>query len=105
MMNDKTTKELASKILNKNATRKFYDVKETTYILQQYGLAHNEKKTRDLIRQQKLVARNKGTDPNDRRSGFEISEKAIYDFVTGEIPIIKDLYKMLEEKTNKINQK
>lgn len=88
-------------LINKQATNKFYDVKEATDILSKYGISHNEKKTRDLIAKNRLKATAKGDNPNDRRSGYKVSEKAIYDLVTEEIPIIKDMLEKLIPKAPK----
>lgn len=90
-------------LVRKSATNKFYNVKETTEILAQYGLAFNEKKTRDLIAKNRLKGQLKGTNPDDRRSGYEISEKSIYDLVVSEIPIMKDLLDVVQQnkKTSK----
>lgn len=78
-------------ILSKLRTNKKYDVKQATVILYQYGISHNEKKTRDLIAKGKLVAKEKGN-PGDRRSGYEIKESDIYDLVVSEIPIMKPIF-------------
>lgn len=86
-------------LLNKSATNKFIDVKKTTEILAQYGISHNEKKTRDLIAKGRLKARGKGDNPNDRRSGYEISEKNIYDLVVQEIPIMKQFLDLAHSAT------
>ena len=105
MLSEKTIHELSDKPLSKNSTRKTYDVREATVILQQFGLSHNEKKTRDLISKNKLKARSKG-DENDRRSGYEMTEKALYDFVVGDIPILKKWFDEILEyrKLNDKNQ-
>lgn len=87
-------------LVSKLATNKFYNVSEATDILSKYGISHNEKKTRDLIAKNKLKARGKGTNPNDRRSGYEVSEKAIYDLIIEEIPIMKDMLEQLIGKAS-----
>lgn len=92
MVSAKSASDLTDKLLNKNATRKTYDVSEATIILQSYGLSHNEKKTRDLIAKGKLRATKRGEDERDRRSGYEMTEKALYDLVVNEIPIMKKIF-------------
>lgn len=80
-------------LLNKFSTKTMYDVKESTDILNKFGISHNEKKTRELILKGKLSAKNKNkNNENDRRSGYEISEKALYDLVVNEIPIMKVIF-------------
>lgn len=74
-------------------TNKHYTTLEATEILMQWGLSINEKKTRDLIRTGKLEAKRAGDDPNDRRSGYQITGKNLYDFIIDQIPIAKDLLK------------
>lgn len=85
-------------VMNKFVTSRFRNVKETTEILQLYGLSKNEKKTRELIRSKRLVARKEeGVHEDDRRSGYVISEKAIYDFIVESIPIMKEIFEELKE--------
>lgn len=83
--------------LSKFSTARYYDVKQATDILQRFGIAHNEKKTRDLIGKGKLVAKSNGS-PNDRRSGYSVSEKALYDLVVTEIPIMKEVFEHFNAK-------
>jgi len=92
-------------IVNKLSTNKFYDVKETTEILEKYGISHNEKKTRDLIAKGRLKARAKGENANDRRSGYEVSEKNIYDLIVQEIPIMKDFLDLASSATKEASKK
>jgi len=83
--------------LSKFSTAKYYDVKQATDILQRFGISHNEKKTRELIAKGKLVAKSNGS-PNDRRSGYSVSEKALYDLVVTEIPIMKEIFEHFNAK-------
>lgn len=87
-------------------TNKTYNVVETTEILIQWGLSINEKKTRDLIAKKRIDAKRAGSE-NDRRSGYLITGKAIYDFIIEEIPIAKTLLKerLKPAKQNKATRK
>jgi hypothetical protein len=76
---------------NKFSSNKYYKVPEVTEILIQWGLSKNDKKTRDLITRGRLQAIKAGNDPDDRRSGYMISEKSIYDFIISQIPIAKEI--------------
>ena len=88
-------------VLNKFNTRTEYDVKETTDILSVFGLAHNERKTREIISKGRLKGEFSGKNPNDRRSGYVVTEKALYDFVVGEIPIMKEIFEHFKENKPK----
>ena len=90
-------------ILSKFKTNSKLDVKEATDILMQFGISHNEEKTRDLIAKGKLAATAKGNNPRDRPSGYVITEKAIYDLVITEIPIMKDIFEHINSENTKKN--
>ncbi|HDR7743930.1 hypothetical protein OCD85_27640 [Bacillus pacificus] len=83
--------------LSKFATKRKYTVKEATSILTEFGISKSIKTTRDLITKGELKATLKGDNPNDRRSGYEISEKALYDLVVKRIPIMKDYFVALKK--------
>jgi hypothetical protein len=76
---------------NKASLTNYYKVPEATEILAQWGISKTEKKTRDLISKNRLNAKTAGNNPNDRRSGFLISEKSIYDLIVEEIPLAKQI--------------
>jgi hypothetical protein len=81
----------------KEAGRKTYDVKQTTEFLKQYGLSNSEKKTRDLILKGKLRGKSAGENPDDRRAGKKVSERAIYDYIVSEIPILEDIFEEIRK--------
>lgn len=83
---------------SKFATNKNYKVPEATEILAHWGIAKTEKKTRDLISKGKLKAEKAGDNPDDRRSGYLITEKAIYELITSEIPAAKEAIEIINEK-------
>lgn len=102
---NKKAKDLHNIVVNKNKTRTIYDVPEATDILRQYGLSTGDQMTRYLIRNKRLDARNKSNNPNDKKSGFEITEKALYDFIVTEIPIMKHFFETLYEKERQVPKK
>jgi len=91
-------------ILNRFATNRKYNVKESTEILAQYGIAKTEKRTRELIRQSQLRAEKVGH-PQDHRSGYEVTEKALYDLVIERIPAMKEIFEKLSAGEDKSKKK
>lgn len=91
-------------IINPSKTRKIYDLKQATEILKQYGLSHNVNKTNNLILKGRLVALNSDS-PDRWRTGLEVTEKAIYDYVIKEIPIMKEILKELNKTEIKTENK
>ena len=81
--------------LNKASLTKYYKIPEVTGILKQWGISKSDKKTRELILRNKMIAKMAGDNPNDRRSGLLVSEKSIYDLIVEEIPLAKEI---MEEK-------
>lgn len=74
-----------------------YDVAKATEILREYGLVKDAKGTRLLIQKGRLHANHNGNNPDDRRAGYSITGKAIYDLVTREIPAVDKLLKRIDE--------
>lgn len=83
-------------------SRRDYIVPEVTDILKQWGISHNDKKTRDLIQKGKLIARSAGQDPKDKRAGYLIRESDVYKLILEEIPIYKEI---IEPKIKKADKK
>lgn len=75
-----------------------YTVPEATEILSGWGLSHNDKKTRDLINKGKISAEKAGKNPNDHRSGYVVKSKALYDFITSEIPLASEVMQKMNQK-------
>lgn len=91
-------------LVNKKSTVLNKTVKEATEILAQYGISHNEHKTRDYISKGKLKAVPQGKE-GDRRKGYLMNEKALYELIVSEIPIMKEIFEELMKPTAKPTSK
>lgn len=90
-----------------------HNVKEATEVLAYWGLSSNEKKTRELINKGKLEAEWSGNE-GDRRAGYVVHGRDIYNYIVAQIPpaklLIKEHYelqkiKAKEGKGKKKNEK
>lgn len=100
---DKKLFELMEKVDKKIILNKFasktdaLSVKEATVILQAYGLSASERRTRELISRASNPLKGQMAKAGDRREGYKIERKDLYDFIISEIPIMKTYFDILVE--------